>query len=117
MAMGKYQMFGLVRDKTTGKPKVDNPADLHPIQLGQMTKAERDELGVWDGDWARDSQGIKRVEKQGNGNYKAVDALVGVNEIFVLHDDGGDQTQLMTVSPRRDVPVDGMIEAASVQPA
>jgi len=114
--LGRYQMYGLVRDKTTGKPKVDNPAHLHPIQLGQMSKAERDECGVWSGDWCRDAQGIKRVEKQPNGDWKAIDALVAANEIFDLSDNP-DETKIMIVKPRRDVAADGMIPAADVQPA
>lgn len=116
MSLTKYQMYGLVRDKTTGKPKVDNPAHLHPIQLGKMSKSERDECGVHSGDWARDAHGIKRVEKQPNGDWKAIDALVAVSEIFDLSDNP-DETKLMLVRPRCDVVADGMIKAADVQPA
>jgi hypothetical protein len=113
---GKYQMFGLVRDGATGKPKVDNVADLHPIHLGQMSKDERNEFGVWDGDWARDAQGIKRVEKQPNGDWKAIDPLVAVNEIFDLSDNPN-ETKIMVVTPRRDIGIDGLIPAAHVTPA
>jgi len=80
----KYQRvgYGVVRDKTTGKPKVDNFADLHPMHLMQMTQAEREELGGHTDCWARDAQGFKRVEKIGAGRYHALDALVAVSEVF-----------------------------------
>ena len=101
MALGKYQMFGLVRDKATGKPKVDNPGDLHPIQVGMMTKQEREDFDIWPGSFARDAQGIKRVTVQ-NGEVFAEDDLIAVNELFVLPDDGTG-AKVIAVKPRQDV--------------
>lgn len=45
----KIEMYGLVRDKN-GKPKVDNPQNLHPEQVKMLTPEERVELGLPAGD-------------------------------------------------------------------
>lgn len=105
--MAKYQMFGLVRDKD-GAPRVDDPASLHPIQIGMMKASERDALGVWSGCWARDAQGYKKVSKMGDGGFIAEDALIAVSEIFDIPADGSGAT-ILTVSPRCDVPKGGRI--------
>lgn len=101
MALSKYQMFGLVRDKD-GKPKVDNPADLHPVQLGMMTDQERNELGVWSGSWARDARGYKKITVSADGKVTAHDDLIAVSELFILPDDGSGAT-MAAVNPRCDV--------------
>jgi len=110
----RYQMYGLVRDGVTGKPRVDNAADLHPIHLGQMSKAEREELGVWQGDWALDAQGIKRVEKRPEGGWKAIDPLVAVSEIFDLSNNPN-ETKIMLVKPRADVQAGSVIPTSYVR--
>jgi hypothetical protein len=83
----KYQRIGyaLVRDRATGKPKVDNPADLHPMHFMMMTAAERADLGGHADCWARDAQGYKRLTKTGTGRYQAAEALVAVSEVFDVH--------------------------------
>jgi hypothetical protein len=99
----KYVAFGLVRDSVTGKPKVDDPSTLHPVQLGMMSEAERTELGVWPGCWARDAQGYKRLTKLGDLLYRAEDNLVAVSEVFDLPADAG-QATIMATTERVDVP-------------
>ncbi len=41
----KMTLYGLVRD-SNGRPKVNDPAALHPAQIALLTPAEREELGV-----------------------------------------------------------------------
>ena len=96
--MQKYKGFGLIRDKATGKPRVDNPASLHPVQILLMTVDERRELGVWDGAWARDAQGFKRLTVIDQNTFRAEEQIVAVNEILV--DDG----KFYPVTPRCDIP-------------
>ncbi len=112
--LAKYQMFGIVRDKATGKPKIDDPSSLHPIQCGMLTRAELEEFGVWPGHWARDAQGIKRVEETEDGRFIATDALVAVNELFISPDDGSG-VQLLKIEPRCDVAAGAMIPAENVK--
>ncbi len=83
----KYQRigYGLVRDKATGKPKVDDVSALHPMHFMMMSHAERVELGGHPDCWARDAQGYKRVEKIGVGRYRALEPLVAVSEVFDVH--------------------------------
>jgi hypothetical protein len=96
--MQKYQGFGLVRDKVTGKPRVDNPTSLHPVQILLMTPDERRELGVWEGAWARDAQGFKRLTCLPDGTFRAEEPIVAVNEILV------GENQFYPVLPRCDIP-------------
>lgn len=93
--------FGLVRKKD-GTPRIEgDPKKLHPAIQMQMTKKERKDLGLWDGAWARDAQGFKRLNKISQG-YEAVDALVAVSEIF-------DDKKYYRLSQRVDVPTNGTI--------
>lgn len=73
--------YGLVRDKT-GRPRIDDPATLHPVQIAMLTPEERAELGIWPGAFARDAQGTKRLTHLGNNQYRAEDTLVAVSEVF-----------------------------------
>lgn len=41
----KVQMFGIVRD-SQGKPRIDDPSTLHPVQKQMLTAEERAELGI-----------------------------------------------------------------------
>lgn len=41
----KMTLYGIVRGPD-GKPKVDDPATLHPVQIGMLTPDERAELGI-----------------------------------------------------------------------
>lgn len=86
--------YGLVRD-SSGKPKIDDPSNLHPSLVSMLTEQERGELGLWSGPQARDAQGIKRLEKTEDG-YRALDNLVALSVIY----DGGVQHN---ISPRIDV--------------
>lgn len=113
MGIAKNQMYALVRDKETSKPRVDDPTQLHPIQVGLMSKAEREELGIHSGSYARDADGIKKLEKLANGTFRAIDSLRAVNDIFSLGDNP-DETALLTVYPRCDVPAGGIIDPARV---
>jgi hypothetical protein len=89
--------FGVVRDKT-GKPRVDgDPNDLPPEIQCMLTEPERESLGLWPKQLARDAQGVKRLKKLGDGKYEAVDPLVAASAVY---DDG----LAYPVSPRRDVP-------------
>lgn len=78
----KYVGYGLVRDGATGKPRVDDPAQLHPVQIGMMTTAEREELGLWTGAFARDAEGIKRMTRTDEGVYRAEEPCRAISEIF-----------------------------------
>lgn len=98
----KYQMFGLVRDGATGKPKVDDPSTLHPMQIGMMSKVERAELGLPDVHYARDAQGIKPVQAGERGELIALEPLVAVSELFMMPDDGSG-ANVVTLPERRDV--------------
>jgi hypothetical protein len=93
--------FGLVRDRD-GRPKIDDPSNLHPAIVAMLTPQERVDLGIWSGPMARDAQGIKRLEKLEDG-YRAVDPLVAVSEIY----DGPDYFKL---PDRIDVPLHGVIK-------
>jgi len=93
--------FGLVRDRD-GRPKIDDPSNLHPAIVAMLTPQERVDLGIWSGPMARDAQGIKRLEKLADG-YRAVDSLVAVSEIY----DGPDYFKL---PDRIDVPLHGVIK-------
>lgn len=92
--------FGLVR-KADGTPRIDDPSKLHPSQIRALTDAEREEFGLWQGAWAVDAQGKKRLKKVAKG-YEAVDALVAVSEIY----DGDNHYR---VSQRVDVPIGGAL--------
>jgi len=97
------QHFGLVRDGTTGKPKVDDPATLHPIQLGMMTEAERLEFGLHPGPYAIDAQGVKKLEKVAGG-FKALEPLVACNVVIDLPAEA-DAAKIFRVFPRGDTPI------------
>ena len=105
----------IVRDKNTGKPRVDNPEHLDPIQIGQMSREEREELGLWLGDWAKTAQGRKRVQRQPDGSFKAVDPLIACNHIIVVGD-APNETKIMAVHPRCDVKQGGVIPAHHLTP-
>jgi hypothetical protein len=101
MSLSKYQMFAIVRGKD-GAPKVDDPASLHPIQLGMMTKAEREALSVYAGNWGRDAQGFKRVRGTADSGFVADEDMIALSEIFELPDDGTG-ARLFKIAPRCDI--------------
>jgi len=98
--MAGFKGVGIVRDKD-GNPKVDDPTTLHPLQIAMLTQAEKTAFGLWDGAFAQDAQGFKRLTKTANG-YDAVDALVAVSMVF----DGSDTFRL---PERVDVPAGGTL--------
>ena len=107
--------FILVRDKKTGKPKVDDPATLHPIHLGMMSRAEREELGVHPGPYAVDAQGIKTLSGSSVMGFKAIDALVAVNVIYELPEEASEAVPF-SVGPRCDVAAGAFIPANNIKP-
>jgi len=99
--MSQKKGFGLVRDKD-GRPRVDDPATLHPLQIAMLTDAEKSALGVWPGAFIRDAEGFKRVERNGAGRYRAVDPIRAAG---TLHDGLAE----LRLTDRRDVPAGEII--------
>lgn len=108
--LGKYTMYGLVRGKD-GKPKVDNPDHLHPMQLGMMTAEEREGMGIWQGSWVRDADGYKPVSIK-KAQVFAEQNLIAVSELFLLPDDGSGAT-MIAIKPRCDVKAGAPIPGVS----
>ena len=105
-------MFGLVRDKTTGKPKVDNPADLHPIHLGMMSAQERQELGIDHIGIVVGANGSKPLQIV-DGLFVAAEAVIAATSIYVFGDTP-DTTQTFIIRPRCDVGAGNTIPAANI---
>ena len=80
----KYVGFGIVRD-ASGRPKIDDPSALHPVQVLLMTESERAELGLWQGAWARDADGFKKLTRVSDTVFRAEEDLRAVSEVFVNH--------------------------------
>ncbi len=101
------QHFGIVREKDTGKPRVDDPSTLHPIQLGMLTLEERAELGVHSGPFAVTAGGIFPLTKSGD-DYRAGEDLRAVGQII---EPGAEpnSTTIYKVFPRTDVRAGKMI--------
>ena len=89
-----YKGVGLVRD-AAGKPRIDDPSTLHPLQIGMLSPEEKDQFGVWPGAFAGTAQGFKRL-KATDGGYIAMDDIVAINQVF----DGMD---VFAVVPRLDI--------------
>lgn len=94
-AREKYVGFGVVRDKN-GNPRVDDPNTLHPIQIGMLSTAERQNLGLWTGCFCRDAAGYKRMTKVDEGVYQAEEPIRAISEIF-------DGTDVYRVAERHDM--------------
>lgn len=99
----QFQMYGLVRDGATGKPRVDDPAKLNPVHLSMMSIDERRELNLWPHHWARDAQGWKRVEKVGPDEFTATEAIVGMGQLIELGDEPN-KIRLAETPKRPDYP-------------
>lgn len=95
--------FGIVRDKH-GKPRIDgDPENLRPQMKMMLTRSERQELGMWDGDYVLDSQGLKRITVSGDGEARCEDALVGAGDLSI------DGAIIGRLNPRVDVPAGGTL--------
>lgn len=95
------QGFGLVRD-ADGNPRIDgDPHDLDPAIQIQLTVDERRALGLWDGAFVRDADGIKRLVKDGD-DYITQDNLRAASEIY-------DGNTYFRLSQRIDMPAGGRI--------
>ena len=105
-------MFGLVRDKTTGKPKVDNPEDLHPIHLGMMSAQERQELGIDHVGIVIGANGFKPIQIV-EGTYVVSEAVIAATSIYVFGDTP-DTTQTFIIRPRCDVGAGNIIPAGNI---
>jgi len=60
LSQTKKTGFGLVRDKS-GRPRIDDPATLHPGVASSMSVDERLDAGLWPGVIVRDAVGYKRA--------------------------------------------------------
>ncbi|WP_305968575.1 MULTISPECIES: hypothetical protein [unclassified Mameliella] len=77
--------YGLVRCGKTGKPKIDNTSDLHPMHMMMMSAQERADTGQHADCWARDADGFKPITKTEPGQYRADEALRAVSQVFDVH--------------------------------
>ena len=93
----RYSGYALVRDKD-GNPRIDDPSQLHPIQINMLTSAEKQLLGMWDGIYGRDADGWKRLRQYGPEQYVADDPIRALAEL-VLED------RVYRVEPRVDLSV------------
>lgn len=91
------QSYGIVRD-SNGNLKIDgDPRNLDPFLQALLKRTERNSLGLWQYDYARDAQGLKRIRVLNSTTARAVDNLVAVSSILI----DGNVTKL---SYRKDVP-------------
>ena len=95
IGMTRYAGFGIVRDKD-GKPRIDDPASLHPLQIGMLTAGERQVLGLWDGVFGRDADGWKRLRAHGPDQYLADEPIRALSELVI-------DNKVYRVQPRPDL--------------
>lgn len=101
LASPKFRADGVVR-KSDGTVRVDGkPEDMAPRVKMMLTRAEREALGLWGGDLARDADGLKKIEIEGD-KLTALEALRALTEVSI---DG----HMLQVKPRVDVPKGGSI--------
>lgn len=79
----KDQETRIPRDEK-GHPRFAAPAENLPMNTKMaLTRAERKALGLWDGDFIRDAQGLKKITVLGTGRAKVVDEVVGAGDMTI----------------------------------